>query len=549
MMMDESMSYSQLLSSSTSIATSKNVANANTYDNYNDCQMIGTTSIDIPSTSTTTSKQKKNVWTKKNTNGLTKTTITIIILLVILNILMLISQIVNFIKNLDNNNNYITNNSFNSLSSISLSCGSGSWVKYKNEKCYLILNHTLRTFSEANESCSKLSLLSPSLPEVTLPVIQSQEEQEFLANYLFYTNGKNENFWIGAIFDDNDYVDDDDGNSGHNITHQRSSSVSSLVSSSSSSKYRWITGDEWIYDNWARNRPQNRRNYCAHMIAEREVMNENNNNNNIGLWSDELCEKKNFVVCQRFIKHSLTSIQKLTFGIRNDLAQQQILINQLKAEQIENRMNNEKMLHMIEMMTKQQQQSLNQTLNIAIPIGFIYIQLANSTSPTVLWPTLQWTDVSVSAGYGGLFFRVTGGLRNDVPFDQIQAQSQLQLPRLERMKAKRSTIYVPSHLQVMIENDEEVIVPLFTNTTITTNNNNNLTTDSWSKPIYPNKSDQINYLDTNIYNDINEKKTINNIYDLQFEHSPTTINTNNNTIATNEVRPRNMAIRIWKRTG
>jgi len=42
-----------------------------------------------------------------------------------------------------------------------------------------------------------------------------------------------------------------------------------------------------------------------------------------------------------------------------------------------------------------------------IPIGFIYIQYVHQISPSDLWPTMKWTDVT--SMYAGQFFRALGG--------------------------------------------------------------------------------------------------------------------------------------------
>ena len=43
----------------------------------------------------------------------------------------------------------------------------------------------------------------------------------------------------------------------------------------------------------------------------------------------------------------------------------------------------------------------------AIPIGFTYVQLPKDKAPTELWPKMTWHDIS--ADYEGVFFRVVGG--------------------------------------------------------------------------------------------------------------------------------------------
>jgi len=60
--------------------------------------------------------------------------------------------------------------------------------------------------------------------------------------------------------------------------------------------------------------------------------------------------------------------------------------------------------------TKTITQNQNELIEIKqnpVPIGFIYVQLPYEKSPSEVWPTLQWTDMS--ANYSGVFFRVDGG--------------------------------------------------------------------------------------------------------------------------------------------
>ena len=42
-----------------------------------------------------------------------------------------------------------------------------------------------------------------------------------------------------------------------------------------------------------------------------------------------------------------------------------------------------------------------------IPIGFLYTQLPNQQAPNQIWPYLEWTDIT--SQYAGLFFRAEGG--------------------------------------------------------------------------------------------------------------------------------------------
>jgi hypothetical protein len=50
--------------------------------------------------------------------------------------------------------------------------------------------------------------------------------------------------------------------------------------------------------------------------------------------------------------------------------------------------------------------SLDGLNKILIPIGFIYVQMPNQNSPQEIWSSMKWTDVSTQ--YANVFFRVIG---------------------------------------------------------------------------------------------------------------------------------------------
>jgi hypothetical protein len=56
---------------------------------------------------------------------------------------------------------------------------------------------------------------------------------------------------------------------------------------------------------------------------------------------------------------------------------------------------------------------------VSVPVGFIYVQLPDYPSPTLLWPNLVWR--SVTERFAGLFFRAEGG--NSSSFGTIQTES------------------------------------------------------------------------------------------------------------------------------
>jgi hypothetical protein len=75
--------------------------------------------------------------------------------------------------------------------------------------------------------------------------------------------------------------------------------------------------------------------------------------------------------------------------------------------------------------TKKQLNNLQQ--NPVLPIGFIYVQLPNDKSPSEIWPWMKWNEVS--SAYAGVFFRVTGG--GAATFGQVQEENSPQLTNVE----------------------------------------------------------------------------------------------------------------------
>jgi hypothetical protein len=128
------------------------------------------------------------------------------------------------------------------------------------------------------------------------------------------------------------------------------------------------------------------------------------------------------------------------------------------------------------------------TIKNPFPIGFIYVQLPNEKSPTEIWSWMIWKDVT--SDYAGLFFRAEGG--DAAAFEKIQEQ------------------YSPKLTEVQTYHNETPAV----------GGNVLIKPGEWSENIYSGSHgggpDQH--------------------YVMRFYMS------------SGEVRPRNMAIRIWKRT-
>lgn len=129
-------------------------------------------------------------------------------------------------------------------------------------------------------------------------------------------------------------------------------------------------------------------------------------------------------------------------------------------------------------------------LNNPVPVGFIYVRLPNEKSPLEIWPTMEWEDVS--SDYAGLFFRAVGG--NSASFGTVQEADS---PRLIRMNVIERNVTIESaNISVVADNEP-------------------------SQPL-------------RLYG-INDDTDITHLHDVQV------------TVSKAEVRPRNMAMQIWKR--
>ena len=129
---------------------------------------------------------------------------------------------------------------------------------------------------------------------------------------------------------------------------------------------------------------------------------------------------------------------------------------------------------------------INFTFLLIVPIGFIYVQLSGQKDPQTLWPNTQWNNVSPN--YAGLFFRAEGG--NARSFGTIQEE----LTKAISVKSE----YKPSNYEYDVEHA----------ITSTYDSKFLFTGSYFANPNY---------------------------FSLNFRHS------------TDEIRPRNQAIRIWIR--
>jgi len=86
--------------------------------------------------------------------------------------------------------------------------------------------------------------------------------------------------------------------------------------------------------------------------------------------------------------------------------------------------------------------------SFSVPVNFTYVQLPNQPEPSVLWPQVKWEDVS--AAYAGLFFRVLGGTSEK--FGTVQPDSSPRLMSVEAVEIAKSAVR-PLKVDVPVNGD------------------------------------------------------------------------------------------------
>lgn len=158
-------------------------------------------------------------------------------------------------------------------------------------------------------------------------------------------------------------------------------------------------------------------------------------------------------------------------------------------------------------MSKMQEMMQKMMLNPPLPFGFIYVQLPKEAAPAEVWPWMTWTDVS--ATYDSTFFRVTGS-KGAAPFGTVQEDFS---PFIDEIAYGDCEAFPFDQCKVNF--------PLVSKASLSRTGGS-----GWTGNILT-------------ANGFNNGKTPNTAWrgSLKFH------------MATGEVRPRNMAVKIWKRTG
>ena len=206
-----------------------------------------------------------------------------------------------------------------------------------------------------------------------------------------------------------------------------------------------------------------------------------------GKWVDERCARSNAAVCQRMPPLSLKLLAETVVELKHSLQQ-----TTSKLADTENKL--AKTEKTLTSKLAQTETKLEKLKKENIPIGFTYVQLPKDKAPGELWPSMTWTDIS--SEYEGVFFRVVGGGAGG--FGVVQLEN---APRLE---------------MVHTGNEKHKIQKIHHDLT----NNVSIPVTGWSDGVRT-----------------GDLSSIENAFYINFKHTDTA-----------EVRPKNMAVKVYKRT-
>lgn len=151
-----------------------------------------------------------------------------------------------------------------------------------------------------------------------------------------------------------------------------------------------------------------------------------------GKWADKPCSiRSNLVACQMSQTWSIEKIQEKLLQTRDALEQERKQLTNLKVE----------LQTLVEVERKRSmsaENALQTQINViksvpALPEGFIYVQLPRQQEPKILWPAFYWSDVTCQ--YAGYFFRAEGG--GSEPFGYSQGDN---APRIAEIQVTTDRI-------------------------------------------------------------------------------------------------------------
>ncbi|XP_054156737.1 uncharacterized protein LOC128955123 [Oppia nitens] len=145
--------------------------------------------------------------------------------------------------------------------------------------------------------------------------------------------------------------------------------------------------------------------------------------NHIGKWYDEPCKRRALIVCERSQEWTINILSTALENITR-------LVNK-----------HEQQLAVAAAADNNSQPSPQLSVQLSsIPIGFVYIQLANQSEPHQLWPLTNWQQISDQ--YAGLVFRAAAAVTaagNDSSSDgQFVANC---LPKQQQRRIKQNLLF------------------------------------------------------------------------------------------------------------
>ena len=291
-------------------------------------------------------------------------------------------------------------------------CGHG-WTAFGEEKCFKAFCPMLN-FVDAQSFCASRSV--GGCLRAHLATVTSKEEHSFLLNFLSSQEKfENESFWLGA----------------------------ERKGSAKQQSFKWVSNQEELnqsdFTNWAPGNPKPKTdslNYCLQMTV-----------NSTGLWFDEPCTERKHVLCERpsqwmleKMQKTLTKLEKVyaknsattfvaTSGLE-DSGKAVVAANFAAKEATKAATAATFAAASAEKAAADAAKAAVDSAKSAIPIGFIYVQLPGEAAPEDIFHVskFKWTDISET--YKGVFFRVVGN--GSAPFGAGVVQTQA-APHLDQV--------------------------------------------------------------------------------------------------------------------
>lgn len=187
----------------------------------------------------------------------------------------------------------------------------------------------------------------------------------------------------------------------------------------------------------------------------------NTDESEFGKWSNVPCNKKNLVVCEKNQELSWIKLPTKVIKLQKALNKSEQTLGKLEAvvSRLENelqKLRNEIQISQTDLLLKntELEARISNAVDNAVPVGFIYSQLPNEKSPQQIWPSTEWKDIS--SDFAGVFFRVIGG--NAASFGSRQSDHSPRLVSVQRHYGQGSyqkvSVYANGYRSDIIDADD-----------------------------------------------------------------------------------------------